>query len=69
MVRAGGPLAPAEGPSLVPTVLVDGAQHTTYVAERHLEPDAEGRPVRHPLLHALCGAWREGRYLPRDAVQ
>ena len=50
-------------------VLVDGAQHTTYVAERHLKPDAEGRPVRHPLVHALCGAWREGRYLPRDAVQ
>lgn len=50
-------------------VLVDGAQHTTYVAERHLEPDAEGAPVRHPLLEALCGAYSDGRYLPGGAVQ
>ena len=50
-------------------VLVDGAQHTTYVAERHLEPDPDGHPIRHPLLQALCGAYRDGRYLPRRAVQ
>lgn len=50
-------------------VLVDGAEHTTYVAERHLEPDADGDPVRHPLVQVLCGAYRDGRYLPRDAVQ
>ena len=50
-------------------VLVDGAEHTTYVAERHLEPAAEGNPIRHPLVQVLCGAYREGRYLPRDAVQ
>ena len=50
-------------------VLVDGAEHTTYVAERHLEPDAESKPIRHPLVQVLCGAWREGRYLPRYAVQ
>ena len=50
-------------------VLVDGAQHTTYVAERHLEPDSDGDPIRHPLVEAVCGAYRDGRYLPRDAVQ
>ena len=50
-------------------VLVDGAAHTTYVAERNLEPDAENKPIRHPLVQVLCGAWRGGRYLPRGAVQ
>ena len=30
-------------------VLVDGAEHTTYVAERHLESDERGLPVKHPL--------------------
>ena len=50
-------------------VLVDGAAHTTYVAERHLEPDDRGDPVTHPLLDQLCGEFREGRYAPRDALQ
>ena len=50
-------------------VLVDGEEHTTYVAERHLEADAAGNPIRHPLVQVLCGAYRDGRYLPRDAVQ
>ena len=50
-------------------VLVDGAQHTTYVAERHLEADADLNPIRHPLVETVCGAYRDGRYLPRDAVQ
>ena len=31
-------------------VLVDGQQHTTYVAERHLTPDESGRPITHPLV-------------------
>lgn len=50
-------------------VLVDGAQHTTYVAERHLEPAADGEPIWHPLVQVLCGSYRDGRYLPRNAVQ
>ena len=29
-------------------VLVDEADYRTYVAERNLEPDTEGGPVRHP---------------------
>ena len=31
-------------------VLVDGATHTTYVAERNLEPDDSGQPIDHPLV-------------------
>ena len=50
-------------------VLVDGALHATYVAERHLEPDDTGDPVRHPLVAVLCGDYRNGRYLPVSAVQ
>ena len=31
-------------------VLVDGAVHTTYVAERNLETDDSGEPVHHPQI-------------------
>ena len=31
-------------------VLPDGGSHTTYVAERNLEPVEEPTPVRHPLV-------------------
>ena len=31
-------------------VLVDGAAHTTYVAERHLEPDVSGDEIENPLV-------------------
>ena len=50
-------------------VLVDGAEHTTYVAERHLESDEYGRPITHPLVAELCGEFREGRYGLRRTVQ
>ena len=43
-------------------VLVDGAAHTTYVAERNLESDLRGHPIDHPLVAELCGEFREGRY-------
>ena len=43
-------------------VLVDRADHTTYVAERHLEPDEIGEPISHPLVAELCGEFQEGRY-------
>ncbi len=45
-------------------VLVHDAEHMTYVAERNLEPDASGEPVRHPALGEVLGAFRDGRYLP-----
>jgi len=31
-------------------VLVHDAEHETYVAERNLEADSSGGPIRHPLL-------------------
>ena len=34
-------------------VLVHEAEHQTYVAERNLEPDPSGDPIRHPLLAAF----------------
>ena len=50
-------------------VLVDGAVHTTYVAERHLEPDLSGEPIRHPLVTELCGEFEGGRYAMRTRLQ
>jgi heat shock protein HspQ len=45
-------------------VLVDGATHTTYVAERNLAPDQTGAPVDHPLVGHYLGAFKGGRYAP-----
>ena len=42
-------------------VLVDGADHMTYVAERHLEVDPRGVPIQHPLLEQFFGAKKLGR--------
>jgi len=50
-------------------VLVDEADHTTYVAERHLESDECGTPVTHPLVAELCGEFQQGRYLVRGRLQ
>lgn len=44
-------------------VLVDGAEHTTYVAERHLEADESGRPVVHPLIDSLFSRFEDGHYI------
>lgn len=46
-------------------VLVDGSDHTTYVAERNLEPDESNAPVVHPLLNELFSGIRNGRYVRR----
>jgi len=50
-------------------VLVDGAEHTTYVAERHLAADESGEPINHPLVGALFGAFEDGRYAMSDTIQ
>lgn len=44
-------------------VLVHGGLHTTYVAERNLEPDALAAPIEHPLLDAFFSRFENGRYL------
>ncbi len=43
-------------------VLVDGAQHTTYVAQSNLEKDKDPKPIRHPLLMRLFEGYAQGRY-------
>jgi heat shock protein HspQ len=44
-------------------VLVHGAGHTTYVAERNLEQDVSGEPIVHPLLSRFFTGFEQGRYV------
>lgn len=44
-------------------VLVDGAMHTTYVAERNLRRDDSSEPIRHPLVSEFFTRFENGRYL------
>lgn len=46
-------------------VLVHGAEHETYVAERNLEDDVSGEPIRHPLMEHFFAGIEGGRYLSR----
>jgi heat shock protein HspQ len=48
-------------------VQVHGETHMTYVAERNLEPDISGEPIRHPLLDHFFDAFEGGRYLREQA--
>ncbi len=49
-------------------VLVDGAPHTTYVAERHLAPADPPRPIAHELVDHLFGGFDGESYRPRQTV-
>jgi heat shock protein HspQ len=44
-------------------VLPDEASHTTYVAERNLEPDPLLEPITHPLLSRFFDDFSNGRYV------
>jgi len=44
-------------------VLVHGAEHTTYVAERNLEADSSGEPIQHPMIDTLFSRFERGEYL------
>jgi heat shock protein HspQ len=46
-------------------VLVDEAEHTTYVAERNLQADHSMKPIRHPLLGTHFDRFERGLYVPR----
>ena len=46
-------------------VLVHGAAHRTYVAERNLEPDLSGEPIYHPELAQFFEGCADGLYLAR----
>ena len=47
-------------------VLVDGSQHPTYVAERHLEASEDRTQVEHPLLGEHFESYDGRRYHPRN---
>ena len=49
-------------------VLVDGADHTTYVAERHLEIDPDHRPIQHPNLDDFFDDFVDGHYRSRAST-
>lgn len=45
-------------------VLVDGAEHRTYVAEGNLEPDTSGHPVDHPAVRTTFLDLQGDQYRP-----
>ncbi len=49
-------------------VLVDDSDHMTYVAERNLEEDTSGEPIRHPLLEQFFDDFRGGLYVRDRAL-
>lgn len=49
-------------------VLVDGAEHSTYVAEQHLEPDPSGHQIEHPALGQFFNRFERGRYFRTGAM-
>ena len=49
-------------------VLVDGADHTTYVAERNLEADDSGRPINHEFVSVFFDEIRDGAYVARRST-
>lgn len=44
-------------------VLVDGGEHETYVAERHLDPATDTGPVTHPEIRTVFQTYKDGIYL------
>jgi heat shock protein HspQ len=49
-------------------VLVDGAAHTTYVAERHLTASESNAQIDHPALGQFFHRYDGERYLPRETL-
>lgn len=50
-------------------VLVHGATHVTYVAERNLDKDTSGEPIQHPGVDQLFERFENGLYIPRRRLQ
>jgi heat shock protein HspQ len=46
-------------------VLVHGQDLNTYVAERNLEPDETGEPIRHVEVGMFFKGMGDGGYIPR----
>ena len=49
-------------------VLVHDGSHWTYVAERNLDADDSGEPIRHPDLDQVFSSVRDGIYVRRRGV-
>lgn len=49
-------------------VLVHGAEHSTYVAERHLQLDDSGEQISHPALGRFFDRFFDGRYMPKRSA-
>lgn len=47
-------------------VLVHGAEHQTYVAERNMTQDTTGGPIEHPLLEMFFDTLGETGYRSRS---
>lgn len=49
-------------------VLVDGAVHTTYVAEQNLEADQSQMPIAHPYVTELFEGLCDGTYVAKQKI-
>jgi len=47
-------------------VLVNDATHTTYVAERNLQPDNSREMINHPLVDTYFASFDDDHYLPKQ---
>ena len=47
-------------------VLVDDAEHMTYVAERNLEADDTAEPIKHPALGEFFDGFENGTYVAKS---
>ncbi len=48
-------------------ILVHGAEHSTYVAERNLESDPTGEPIANPVLDKFFDELHDGVYVSHRA--
>ncbi len=49
-------------------VLVHDAILETYVAERNLEADTSGAPIRHPMIETCFQSFSDGHYLTAERM-
>lgn len=49
-------------------VLVHESNHSTYVAERNLEPDDISEPVNNPMVRHFFSKFDNGKYMRIDTV-
>jgi len=43
-------------------VMVDNAEHISYVAQQNLDSTEDLQPIDHPLINELLGSYDNGRY-------